>query len=162
MERQAESLRSQYLEILRFVRRRTSSLADAEDVTQEAFATAAETLARTAQTAPPTLSLLYTVARRRLIDEARRRRTGTVSLELVADSATREDRYDGLVVHALDAALARLPAGQRDVVIMRLLEGRSFAEIGAELGVTEQASRVRFLRGLELLRDEFEKEGLTP
>ena len=45
---------------------------------------------------------------------------------------------------------------------MRLLEGRSFAEIGDALGVTEEACRMRFMRGLEQLRTDFEKEGLNP
>lgn len=45
---------------------------------------------------------------------------------------------------------------------MRLLEGRSFAEIGDALGVTVEACRMRFMRALEQLRTDFEKEGLNP
>ena len=78
------------------------------------------------------------------------------------ETAAPDDEYGGLVAHALDASLALLTDTQRSVVVLRLLEGWSFAEIGAQLGATEEACRVRFMRGLEQLRDYFEKEGLTP
>src|SRR5438132_9591913 len=64
----------QYRQILRFVRRRAKPPTEPEDVVQEAFASAAESVARSIDEAPPTLAWLYTVARRRLIDETRRRR----------------------------------------------------------------------------------------
>lgn len=161
MGRQAQSVRFQYPAVLRYVRRRANSAADAEDATQEAFANAAEALARSTGAAPPMLGWLYTVARRRLIDEARRRNKDVVPLELVRESG-REDEYGGLVARALDAALASMGEPNRHVVILRLLRGRSFAEISAELGVTEEACRMRFMRGLELLRAVFENEGLRP
>ncbi len=162
MPHHAESVRAQYREILHFVRRRVVSPADAEDLTQEVFANAAAALARSANTAPTTLGWLYTVARRRLIDETRRRRAETVPLELLRDMAAREDEYGGLVAQTFDRALAGLPDAQRRVVLMRLLEGKGFAEIGRQLGATEEACRMRFMRGLERLRSEFEKEGLKP
>jgi RNA polymerase sigma factor (sigma-70 family) len=160
--RRHESLASQYPAVLRFVRRRVASLAEAEDVTQEAFASAVESLARSAQASEPTIGWLYTVARRRLVDEARRRRLETVPLEVVRDAASADDDYGGLVAEALGAALVKLPAPQRAVIVLRLLEGCGFAEIGARLGVTEEACRVRFMRALKQLRVEFEKEGLAP
>lgn len=162
VNRHAESVRTQNREIFRFVRSRVTSPADAEDVTQEVFASAAQALEASASTAPPTLGWLYTVARRRLIDAARHRRVETVPLELVRDPEARADEYGGLVGRAFDAALAKLPEAQRRVVLMRLLEGRSFAEIGAELDAAEDACRMRFMRGLEKLRIEFKEEGLSP
>jgi RNA polymerase sigma factor (sigma-70 family) len=162
VERHAESARSNYSDVFRFVRSRVRSSADAEDVAQDAFLSAAEALARSAATAPPTLGWLYTVARRRLIDEARRRRIETVPLELVRDAESSGDEYGGRVASVLSSALARLAETQRSVVVLRLLEGLSFAEIGAQLGASEAACRVRFMRGLEQLRIEFEREGLTP
>ena len=156
------SLHAQYREIFRFVRQRADSSADAEDLTQDVFVGAAEALARSASAAPPTLGWLYTVARRRLADEARRRRPRTVSLELVYDARAPRAEYDGNVARILGLALAALTEAQRTVVILRLLEGWSFPEIGAEVGVTEEACRMRFMRGLEQLRAEFEKEGFNP
>jgi RNA polymerase sigma-70 factor, ECF subfamily len=157
-----ERLPVHYGEIFRFIRRRVASSADAEDLTQEAFASAAEALARSADTAPPTLGWLYTVARRRLIDEARRRRSSIVPLELVRDVEAPTDQYGGHVAQALESALGALTKAQRTVVVLRLLEGWSFAEIAGKVGATEEACRMRFMRGLEQLRTEFEKEGLNP
>jgi DNA-directed RNA polymerase specialized sigma24 family protein len=48
------------------------------------------------------------------------------------------------------------------VVVLRLLEGWRFTEIASKVGATEEACRMRFMRGLEQLRKEFEKEGLNP
>lgn len=154
---------SAYRDVLRFVRRRVDSRAEAEDVTQEVFASVAQNLARTSQTAPPALGWLYTVARRRLADEARRRKLSTVPLELVQETLSSDsDPYGAEIGQALQAAIRRLREPQRRVVLLRLIGGRSFAEIGLELAVTEAACRVRFMRGLEQLRKELEQEGLKP
>lgn len=156
------SMREQYRDVFRFVRRRVRSSEEAQDVTQEVFAAAAATLNGAADTAPPPLAWLYAVARRRLIDEARRRsRISTVSLELVDDPASRV-RYGDSVARVLAAAFASMPEGQRIVVAGRLLQGRSFGELARELSLTEEACRMRFMRGLQHLRDVFEKEGLRP
>ena len=157
-----DRLPAHYSEIFRFIRRRVPSSADAEDLTQEAFASAAEALARSADSSPPTLGWLYTVARRRVIDEARRQRPSTVPLELVRSTEAPRDRYDGAVARALENALKALTEPQRHVVVLRLLEGWRFTEIAGEVGATEEACRMRFMRGLEQLRTEFEKEGLNP
>ena len=158
----ADPVRRQYREILGFVRRRVASPADAEDIAQEVFASAADHLVRSAGAAPPTLGWLYRVARRRLADEARsRRRPETVSLELVQEPEAPAE-YGEPVAKAFDAALDRLTEGQRVVVLLRLIEGRSFADIARRVDATEEACRMRFMRGLEQLRTELEKEGLAP
>jgi RNA polymerase sigma factor (sigma-70 family) len=162
VDRHAGPIREHYRDVFRFVRRRVDTHADAEDITQEVFASAAAALARSSDAAPPTLGWLYTVARRRLIDEARRRRPRTVPLEVVRLPEARGDAYGGLVGRALELAVEKLPDAQRIVVVMRLLEGRSFAEIADLAGVSEAACRMRFMRGLQQLRSELERNGLTP
>jgi RNA polymerase sigma factor (sigma-70 family) len=157
------ALRDQYREVLRFVRRRVRSDETAEDVTQEVFADAASALVRSTDASPPTLAWLYTVAGRRIVDEARRRRArhATVPLELVEDPAA-PAVYGDEVAQALRAGLASMPEGQRLVVTGRLLRGRSFADLARELGASEEACRMRFMRGLQHLRSVFEEEGLQP
>jgi RNA polymerase sigma-70 factor, ECF subfamily len=162
MSAEAGLLPDHYRKVWRFVRRRAASAEDAEDLTQEVFANAAASL-DSRGTDSATLAWLYTVARRRLADEARRRgRLAKASLDLVADPAAPEARYGREVSRALDAALSRMPDGQRRVVLGRLIQGRSFADLCRELGTTEEACRMRFMRGLQLLREEFTKEGLEP
>jgi len=158
-----DELRGRYSEIYRYVRRRSFSASDAEDVTQDVFADAARALGSVAGDAPP-LAWLYTVAERRLIDRARRagrRREvlGDAWLEVVADPVP---HYGPEVAGALRAAIARLPRQQQEVVVMKLVHGRSFAEISAALNAGEGACRMRFMRGLEQLRTFLEEQEVTP
>ena len=127
------------------------------------FAQAAARLDPVRQGSSPLLAWLYTVAQRRLVDEARSRARHGVALPLDEErSESNERRYGGEVAEALRLALTRLSRLQRDVVVLRLIEGRSFGEIAVQLGSTEAACKMRFLRGLSLVRDVFEKEGITP
>jgi DNA-directed RNA polymerase specialized sigma24 family protein len=45
---------------------------------------------------------------------------------------------------------------------LKLLRGAKFAEIGARLDISTEAAKMRFVRALEALRSELEKEGLQP
>jgi RNA polymerase sigma-70 factor (ECF subfamily) len=151
--------RRHYREILRFVRRRSSAV-EADDLAQTVFLDAAAALARSAELAPPSLALLYTIARRRLVDRTRRRvaepAAGLLGEEAAAPS------YDGPLASALREQLAALPDEQRLVVVMRLVHGLSFLEIASRVGVTEGACKMRFRRGLETLRAQLEQEGVRP
>ena len=157
-------MRRHYRDVYRYVRRRSRSAADAEDVTQEVFAEAARALERLRPESPPLLAWLYRVAQSRLVDAARRdaRRhdvaAGTV-LELVGEPPP---AYGWELTGVLRAAIERLPRAQREVVAMKLVQGLSFAEIAARTGAREGACRMRFLRGLEQLRAFLEEEGVTP
>lgn len=111
------------------------------------------------------LGWLYTVARRRLVDHLRRQvlRTGTLAeLETARVAAVEETEYGPRVAAAIAAAVARLPERQREVVVMALLEGRSFAEIARRVGASEGACKMRFARGLETLRDDLASQRIEP
>jgi RNA polymerase sigma factor (sigma-70 family) len=162
-EAASRDLRRHYREIYRYVRRRSRTASDAEDVTQDVFADAARALVGQAAEGLP-VAWLYAVAQRRLIDRARRiaRRQeifGDAALELVADPPS---EYGGEVSEALRTGIEQLPPPQRQVVLMKLVQGRSFAEIASALDVTEGACRMRFLRGLEQLRVFLEEQEVTP
>jgi RNA polymerase sigma-70 factor (ECF subfamily) len=153
------AFRRHYAHVYRYVRRRTRDHHRAEDLTQQVFADAVAGLG--ASPSPP-LAWLYTVAQRRFADEARRDTLArrVAGLQLVAGSETRE--YGADVSAALSSALDRLPAGQREVVVLKLLRGARFAEIGERLGISTEAAKMRFTRALEALRTELEEEGLRP
>jgi RNA polymerase sigma-70 factor (ECF subfamily) len=59
----------------------------------------------------------------------------------------------------LEAALAKLAASDREILVMRNLEQMSAAEIAAVLGIREGTVRVRHLRALERLRSLLDLEG---
>jgi RNA polymerase sigma-70 factor (ECF subfamily) len=154
-----------YPEVYRYVRRRSQSREDAEDVTQTVFAQATAGLERSTAGSPPALAWLYTVARRRLIDE-HRRRYATEARVIPLDEARLEHRepedYGIAIAQALAHGIASLPAEQREVVVLKVVEGRRFAEIAARLGVSEEACRTRLSRALRSLRTRLEEEGITP
>jgi RNA polymerase sigma factor (sigma-70 family) len=163
MDEAATAFRCHYDDVFRFVRRHVSSDSEAEDVTQSVFVQAAARLERPRSEASPVLAWLYTVAQHRLIDEARRRSRQGTSAPLEPAALDRaEPLYGSEVASTLRGALADLPQSSRAVVVMRLIQGRSFAEIADQVGATEAACKMRFLRGLAAVREAFQKEGLEP
>lgn len=60
----------------------------------------------------------------------------------------------------LDDAVATLGEKDRRVILLRYYEGRSLRDVGAVLGVSEDASEKRIARALEKLRKFFFKRGL--
>jgi len=61
----------------------------------------------------------------------------------------------------LDDAMHELKESDRDAILLRYFENRQFAEVGAKLGLNENAARVRVERALEKLRAVFAKRGIT-
>ena len=62
---------------------------------------------------------------------------------------------------ALDDAMHELKPADRDAILLRYFENRQFAEVGAKLGLKENAARMRVERALEKLRAVFTKRGIT-
>jgi RNA polymerase sigma-70 factor, ECF subfamily len=132
---------------------------DAADVAQETFVQLYSNLEKL-DAHEPLSPWLFRVARNRCIDIIRRRRT--VPLDTTHDEPDDEPRDeeplpDELVERAdvqrlLAEAIATLPAAYAEVVALRYAADRSFAEIGAILGLDEGAARVRFHRAKSLLR----------
>ena len=61
----------------------------------------------------------------------------------------------------IDDAMHELPEGDRDAVLLRYFEGRAFGEVGAKLGVSEDAARMRVDRALEKLRKLLGRKGVV-
>jgi len=139
-----------------FIRRRVPDPRDAEDILQDVFAELVEAN-RLLVPIDHVTAWLFRVARNRIVDLFRRRRTAsledaalpagsadpdssdTLSIEdlLPSPDAGPEAVYArGVLADELDAALAELPAEQRAVFIAHEIEGRSFKEIAAETGVS--------------------------
>jgi len=152
------AFRRHYGQIYRYVRRRTGDHHRAEELAQQVFADAAASLREDAGS--PALAWLYTVAKRRFADEARRSARSLDAPFAVVPAEARQYGVD--VASALRAGLAALPEGQNDVVVLKLLRGLRFAEIGRVLGISEDAAKMRFVRALEALRTELAERGVEP
>jgi RNA polymerase sigma-70 factor (ECF subfamily) len=157
----AEAFRRHRRQVYRYLLRRTGHQADAEDLTQKVFTDAAAAL-KSGTRPDSLLAWLYAVAERRFADYVRRlkARPETRLSEGLADPKTLE--YGRSLADALATALKKLPEPQRRVVVMKLFEEKSFAEIADTLGIHEGAAKMRFSRGLARLRDDLRAQGLDP
>lgn len=61
----------------------------------------------------------------------------------------------------LDDAMHELKEADRDAILLRYFENRPFAEMGAQLGLSENAARMRVERAVEKLRMILAQRGLT-
>ncbi|MDD5140061.1 MAG: sigma-70 family RNA polymerase sigma factor [Verrucomicrobiales bacterium] len=61
----------------------------------------------------------------------------------------------------LDDAMHELKETDREAILLRYFENRQFAEVGAKLGLNENAARMRVERALEKLRTAFARRGVA-
>ena len=158
-----QAYRRHYGQVYRFLRRRTGSHDEAEELAQRVFTDAAAALS---SRKPPDslLAWLYAVAERRFVDELRRRKK--VAAYLAGQSRKDQVRvdpfYGSRVADALSRAIGALPADQRSVVVMKVFEERPFGEIATRLGTTEAACKMRFSRAIRQVQEQLRQEGLEP
>jgi RNA polymerase sigma-70 factor (ECF subfamily) len=146
--------------ILQLAWRMTGSLGDADDLAQEAFVRAFQNLHRY-DPERPFFTWLYTVALngiRNHLKKRRREAQGDAESALQQDPAgdvpAMEDRLDeAREAEILEAALQRLPADQREALVLRFYQGLSLEETSDVLGVSLSAAKMRIYRGLERLRE---------
>lgn len=131
---------------------------DAEDILQDVFHALVEAN-RLLMPIDHVTGWLYQVARNRIIDLFRARRTEPLELEDLlpsADGGPEAEFARTVLFDALAEAIAELPVEQRDVFVAHELEGRSFKEMSAATGVSVNTllSRKRYavLRLRERLR----------
>jgi len=65
------------------------------------------------------------------------------------------------IAPVLDDAISKLGAKDRDAIVLRFFENKSLGEVGAALGASEDAAKMRVNRALEKLRKFFAKRGVT-
>lgn len=65
------------------------------------------------------------------------------------------------IMPLLEEAMLRIRQTDRDALVLRFFEGRSLREVGAVLGASEAATKMRLNRALEKLRTYFVKHGVN-
>ncbi len=136
----------------------------AADVAQQVFTRLARD-ARQLSRHPVLCAWLHTATRNaalNLVISEQRRRTrereaGALEVAFQTQASPEWERMQPL----LDAAIDELQEPDRVAVILRFLERRSFAQIGAVLRVTEDAARMRTDRALDKLRLVLARRGIT-
>lgn len=123
---------------------------EAEDCLQETFVSALRAYSRLRH-GDNLRAWLYTIAQRKATDLVRRRaRRPTRNLDGVEPAvAPALDLDDGLWQH-----VHRLPPKQRAAIVHRYALDLAYAEIGARMGISEEAARQNVSAGLRRLRRE--------
>jgi RNA polymerase sigma-70 factor (ECF subfamily) len=145
--------------IYRYVFYRVGNGVLAEELTAEVFSKAWERIDRFQWRNLPFQNWLITIARNVVVDHWRSLRRVASPIDDLRDAASDEAAPDEQVsrdmeVEALRKALLRLPDDQRDVLILRFIEGMPHAEVAAVLGKSIVAVRQiqsRALRSLQKL-----------
>lgn len=153
--------------VLAFFARRTFDVHVAAELTAETFAVAYEHRERfRGSTDGEAAGWLYGIAHHQLGRYARR---GTVERRAVRRLGIQvprvaEEDYDRIVELAgltdmrerVAAAFESLPRAHHDALRLRVIDERSYADVAASLGVSEQTARARVSRALRRLADAAE------
>jgi RNA polymerase sigma factor (sigma-70 family) len=134
-----------------FIRKRVDDLDEADDILQDVYLEFIQA-SRMDEPISQVASWLFRVARNKIIDRYRKKKTGSLEEHrwvheeeetyflsdlLAANERSPADKIDNaLLMLAVEEALAELPKEQRDVFVMHELEEKSFAEISQITGVS--------------------------
>lgn len=164
--------------LLGFIRRRVDHEEDVRDIAQDVYYQLTVGF-NDIRSLTSLTSWLFSVARNKITDHLRKKRTARLSermvrrrdengaplmLEDILPSLTRspEDEYmRGVIWETIEACLDRLPVAQREVFVMNEFEEMSFKEISAVTGegintlLSRKRYAVTYLR--EQLRDLYEQ-----
>ncbi|MBV9897546.1 MAG: sigma-70 family RNA polymerase sigma factor [Chloroflexi bacterium] len=129
---------------------------EAEDLTADVFARVYEKIDAFQPQGAPLSAWVFRIAHNRLIDAVRRRpRQTQVTLDEAPELAAGPvfgGVEQSVAMDQIKAGLARLTPEQRQVIILRFLEGKSLAETAAVVGRNEDAVKKLQARGLASLR----------
>jgi RNA polymerase sigma-70 factor (ECF subfamily) len=149
--------------VLRWSLRQTRDRELAADLSAEVFAAAMLSAHRYRRESGSVGSWLLGIAQNKLRESRRRKR--------IEDSARRRLRLEPLALTDADLELvdelvgmdqrlqqltAELPAEQRQAIVARIIDERSYEEIAAELECSPSVVRQRVSRGLRALRSDLE------
>jgi RNA polymerase sigma-70 factor (ECF subfamily) len=155
-----EVFRTLYRPIYRFLVARTSSLQDAEDLTQSVFMKAWMAIQDGRVTQSPPLAYLYTLARNALIDTWRKQHLTDVLTEEVEAGLVDPQPLVSEVLAVrqefvpIGRLISGLPPDQRSVLMMKFMDEMTTEEIAAALGKTEVAIRQIQSRALRAVRSQ--------
>ncbi len=148
--------------VYRHIYYRVGNQADAEDLTQQAFLKAWQAISRYQRTTSPFIAWLLTISHNLIVDFYRTRKDRAyLEAESVASDAASDPEgaaQDSLDQQSLRKAILQLGRVEQQVVMMRFIEGFSFAEIASVLNKRQGNMRVILHRALTKLRINLENE----
>lgn len=137
--------------LLLFARQWVQSVSDAEDVVQEAFVRFWRR-----NHSPANRGLLYAMVRTIALDlirkDSRRARREAALVSDSDQSVVPQFQIENESQQALALALGQLPKDQREVLVMKIWNDLTFAEIGEALGISQNTAASRYRYALATLR----------
>ena len=150
-------------QIYRFVLMKVGHKQEAEDLVHEVFISAWQNISSYLPRGFPFSSWLYQIARNKVIDFYRVKKT-TVAIEMVDESlfkiidAVEKNLDTDMDLKRVSQAIIKLTPDQQDVVLMRFVEDLSHQEISAALDKSEGAIRLLQHRAINNLKNILEKD----
>ena len=136
----------------------------AEEITQAVFIILAR---KAASLGPKTIlsgwlcrTARYASANALTIQRRRQHREQEAHMQSTLDVPATEETWSQ-IAPLLEVAMEKLGQKDHDAVVLRFFEGRNFKEVGAALGTSEDAAKMRVSRALEKLRKFFTKRGMS-
>lgn len=153
--------------LLRYLRHHVGPAA--EDVASDVWLAIARRLAGFSGTQQEFRALLFTIARRRVIDQRRRwaRQVVTVALTDECHARYPVEFEDATVVRmtaqsAVETLVRYLPPEQAEIVLLRVLGDLDVGQVAAIVGRSNGAVRVTQHRALQRLQQIFDRDGVAP
>jgi RNA polymerase sigma-70 factor (ECF subfamily) len=140
--------------IFRYVFYQVRNRATAEDLTEEIFVKAWEGISKFRWKGPPFVAWLYRIAHNHVIDYFRTSRQEEILDEalLSDDKCPEQETGDRQVQRALWKAISALPRQQRQIIILKFIEGLENCEIAQVLKKSQGSIRILQMRALIALR----------
>ena len=144
--------------IYRFILFKVCDRQTAEDLTSITFLKALDGIGGFDGKKASFKTWIYTIARNTIIDHFRQYKE-TAELEdawgIQGASDIAKETGDKLQLEEIEKYMKELKPEQREILLLRIWGGHSFAEIAEITGKTEAASKMMFKRAIEKLRDDF-------
>ena len=177
----SEAIAREQARLRQFISRRVPDQGDAEDIFQDVFYELIDAY-RLMKPVEQVGAWLFRVARNRITDLFRRKRSAVLGNDSVSKTEEGEARpwedflpspeagpeaayARSVLLEELDAALEDLPAEQRDVFVAHEIEGQSFKQLSEAtgVGINTLLSRKRYAvlqlqRRLQKIHEEFGKD----
>jgi RNA polymerase sigma-70 factor, ECF subfamily len=152
-------------QVYRYVMYRVNNTETAQDLTADVFLRAVEGLARYENRQVPFLAWLYRIAHARVVDHYRRtQRVGAEenidSVEVKVDEDLDTDLMVNYRQQKLREALNKLPGEQRQVLLLRFIEGYDIQQTADTLGKTIGAVKMIQRRALQAMNMELTRQGV--
>jgi len=144
-------------EIYRFVYYKTHQRETAEDITADIFVKALHKVETFDTTKGTFRTWLYTIARSTVIDFYRVKKYDTAitdAWDIPDESDTTKKIHARVDMAAIRPYMAQLSADQRDILMLRLWEEKSYKEIATILGKSEASCKMAFSRSIKTLREQ--------